>query len=184
MSRGTAWEGVCEESFQLLATRRRLTWHPTPVRYTVIRRLPGGEVVVRPRGDGPPDYLLLAGLDPTSPYPLPLSIVADAKEAEGDDWKFSNLKDHQAAAFDAWEAQGGLALVFLRYAVPGRDVCYTLPWRRLGPLWHRWAAATRAKAGTASLRLTDAPTVGVPWAGADWLTPLRRLLATPSKAGA
>lgn len=180
MSRGTAWEGVCEASFQLLAARRRLTWHPTPVRYTIKERLSGGRVIAIARGDGPPDYLLLAGLDPTSPYPLPLPIVADAKEAEGDDWKFSNLKDHQAEAFDAWEAQGGLSLVFLRYAVPGRDVRYTLPWRRLGPLWHRWAAATRAKAGTASLRLLDAPTVGVPWDGADWLTPLRAHLGARS----
>jgi hypothetical protein len=179
MSRGTAWEGVCEESFAILATRRRLTWHPTPVRYTVIRRLPGGEVVVRPRGDGPPDYLLLAGLDPTSPYPSPLPIVADAKEAESAEWKFVNLKQHQADAFDAWEAQGGLALVFLRYAAPGRDVRFVLPWTRLGPLWRRWAAAARAKAGEASLRLVDAPAVGAVWSGADWLTPLRKLLSTP-----
>jgi hypothetical protein len=179
MSRGTAWEGVCEESFAILATRRRLTWHPTPVRYTVIRRLPGGEVVVRPRGDGPPDYLLLAGLDPTSPYPSPLAIVADAKEAESDEWKFVNLKQHQADAFAAWEAQGGTALVFLRYVAPGRDVRFVLPWSRLGPLWRRWAAAARAKAGEASLRLADAPAVGAVWSGADWLTPLRKLLSTP-----
>ena len=47
-------------------------------------------------------------------------------------------------------------------------VRFVLPRRRLGPLWHRWAGAARAKKGEASLCLVDAPTVGVPWTGGDW----------------
>ena len=158
--RGMVWERVCNNSRDRLAQDGRLSWlpmHPPVLKIgagAVGRR--GSFLAVR-TGKGPPDWVALSN---------EISILGDDKSSKSMRWQLSNVHKHQAASFDKWESQGGIACVLLRHHDNSR---WVIPWKNMKD---DWEART-------SYKLEDLPLKGFVWEkplddepNYDWLSPL------------
>ena len=158
--RGIVWERVCNNSRDRLAQDGRLSWlpmHPPVLKIgagAVGRR--GSFLAVR-TGKGPPDWGALSN---------EISILGDDKSSKSMRWQLSNVHKHQAASFDKWESQGGIACVLLRHHDNSR---WVIPWKNMKD---DWEART-------SYKLEDMPLKGFVWEkplddepNYDWLSPL------------
>ena len=77
------------------------------------------------RSKGPPDYLAISGS---------IAVLFDAKSTRWERWSVHLLKPHQAQAFDAFEAAGGIAGLYLRTA----DGDAWVAWPDIRWKWRRW----------------------------------------------
>ena len=125
----------------------------------------GARVLLQPTDDGPPDYLSISE---------GVCYLFDAKSSETDRWALGGLKLHQAQHLDLASRAGrghvvcGVVLSLSR----GLSVWW-LGWDRLGPLWWRWWATERARAGEGYLDAEKCAAIGRECPGADWLVVAR-----------
>ena len=122
-----------------------------------ISRKKGSFLAVR-TGYGPPDWIALHNC---------ISILGDDKDCRKGSWASTNVKKHQAKAFDQHESQGGVSCILLRMPDKSR---WVIPWKILKPL--------REKNATLSL-ITLEQIGAIRWVKKfddepkyDWLTPL------------
>jgi len=158
--RGIVWERVCNNSRDRLAQDGRLAWmpmHPPVLKIGAGRAGRKGSFLAVRTGKGPPDWVALCD---------GVSILGDDKSSKNERWQLSNVHKHQAAAFDKWEAEGGVACVLLRHHDGSR---WVIPWQTMKA---DWEART-------SYKLEHMPDKGFIWAkpfdnepNYDWLTPL------------
>lgn len=87
------------------------------------------------RTKGPPDYLAIGSVRLLGdPMARPVAVLFDAKASRAERWSVHLLKPHQAQAFDAFEAAGGVAGVYLRTSEGDAWIA----WPDIRPLWRRW----------------------------------------------
>ncbi len=108
------------------------------------------------RTKGPPDYLAVGLTDGHA-----LALLFDAKSTRSASWSVHLLKPHQAQAFDAFEAAGGVAGLYLRTA----DGDAWIAWPDIRWKWRRWYTL-----GTAA---TVVRADGFACAGGDWVAAVR-----------
>tara|TARA_R100000458_G_C8274243_1_gene249166 strand:- start:2189 stop:2713 length:525 start_codon:yes stop_codon:yes gene_type:complete len=159
--RGIVWERVCNNSRDRLCQDGDLSW--CRMNPPILKIGPGnsnkrGSFLAVRTGSGPPDWIALHN---------GLSIIGDDKDCKSKSWKTTNLKKHQAKAFDYHEKQGGLACVLLRMHDKSR---WVLPWKILRPLWEKNATLNINKlkdigAFNWQIKCANEPAY-------DWLTPL------------
>lgn len=165
-NRGRAWEDYLELLHRGYQARGQAVVLRTPPPVKVLGKIDGvGRFLACFTATGPPDYLGLAG---------GLGIAAEAKECSVPRWSLAGLPVHQAQVLDAWQTQGGVAVVLLHY-LP-RQQGLVLPWDRLGRRWHTWQLTKqqpgRAPPGVASLAWDDLQAIGLPFDRQGWLQPL------------
>ena len=159
--RGILWEKVCANSRDRLRQDGDLAWlrmHPPVLKVGKGSRSKRGSFLAVRTGKGPPDWIGVSD---------GLTILGDDKDCKSARWSTRNVKDHQAKAFDQFEAHGGTSVVLLRMADRSR---WVLPWTILRPLWVEKKSVTMGQlievgAFRWQIRSEDEPAY-------DWLTPL------------
>jgi len=148
--RGEAWENLLDAVHDRYIGENRAWVVRTPPRFRVIKRTKGGQFigVYQKQDGGPPDY---------TAFSRGLCFGFDAKDCAGDRWPLSNLKDHQAKAFNLLNLHGGMAFILLRFRGDG----YLVPWtdwsgtpieHTLAFRWHRWKNKLPGAAASLSAR--------------------------------
>jgi len=178
---GKVWQDALDRQHRLYERRGEALIFETPPAVSVLhmyrsprslrgwkeavnRLLKPGQFVGLFKGEGPPDFVGLAG---------GLPVVAEAKSCLRGRWPFAKLADHQAARLDAWERHGGVGLILLYHSDEARS--WAVLWRDLRPMWRRWRSSasdpeTRARSGTASLSVAQLDGgIGLRINGTDWL---------------
>jgi penicillin-binding protein-related factor A (putative recombinase) len=128
--------------------------NPTP--YKVLPHA-GPHMRVVPERAAPPDYLVVFQ---GSAY------LIEAKSHAGQRWPLAQLEDHQAAAFDRWQAQGHTFVAGVVLWLDNKG--WWVPWSMLAPAW-RAAGAGTARRGEHSLDQRWLETHAVSLVGVDWL---------------
>ena len=134
---GHIWEKTIDHQHLLYANAGRAVVHRNYPEVVVKRDRSGRIVGADFRGQGAPDYTLLAH---------GVFLCCEAKKTTKQRWDLANLKSHQAYGLTAVDSHGGLSLLLLNH--PGGSYC--LPWDRVQPLWERWYRGQH-KQGQASL---------------------------------
>ena len=125
----------------------------------------GARVLLQPIDDAPPDYLAISE---------GVSYLFDAKSSETERWPFGKLKLHQAQHLDlAARAGRGRVVCGVVLALSRGLTVHWLPWSKLGPLWWRWQATERARAGEGYLDEEACRKIGRECPGGDWLAVAR-----------
>jgi recombination protein U len=93
-----------------------------------------------------------------------VAVCFDAKRTKAKRFPLKAIEAHQAKSLDDWQACGGFAFIALE-SPHGR---YVLPWKKLGPLWHRWKRK-EAPRGGASLGAAELAEVGRPMNDDGWI---------------
>ena len=157
-SQGIAWEAQVLADLEAERRRGMLTawWRLTEE----TRQVRHGEKIGTVRvdgGGGLPDFLAFA---PGVAWAL------EVKHTTGERWDLAGLTADQALHLSEWaDPPHRRSAVVLTIHPPGQGrQAYLLDWLALGPVWALWHQG-KVRRGGASLSVSDALELGVPWDG-------------------
>ena len=163
--KGIVWERVCNNSRDRLCQDGDLSWcrmHPPVLKIGPgVKKKRGSFLAVR-TGHGPPDWIALH---------KGKSILGDDKDCRKGSWASTNVKKHQAKAFNQHEAQGGIACILLRMPDKSR---WVIPWKILKPLREKNATISLSRLDEIGARQWVIKDPDEP--AYDWLNPLLEVI--------